>query len=385
MRNIPRIAFAVCSSIALQPASAQWQVVVTDTNVWALEAIGDTLLLGTYDGHLYLSPDLGATWQDRTGNMPNYYIENVGVAAGNKLFCTNGAAVWMSGDWNTWTSVRSIGSNATCMVVSDSVILAGGELNGGLHASFDLGTSWTQVSFGQLNQYSTSVSYRNDTIQWSRFNGAVLLTADNGSTWSDIPALGNDIFTLEAQGDHAGSNTRMHRRVGNGWLSEYLDTQILDIALSGTHVAACGANGFVFLSQDAGANWVSLPVLSSGFQVNKVAITGDYLYAGNSTGLYRLDMDQFLGLEENSTATNPVLIHPNPANDRITITVGNFTEGATVSLFNASGQIARTATKQSATSTFDLDTTGLPSGVYHVVFSGTGVANAHRVVVSDRE
>ncbi|MBC7858071.1 MAG: T9SS type A sorting domain-containing protein, partial [Burkholderiaceae bacterium] len=115
---------------------------------------------------------------------------------------------------------------------------------------------------------------------------------------------------------------------------------------------------------------------------NKVAITGDYLYAGNPTGLYRLQMHQFLGLEE-GTDTNPVLIHPNPASDRITITIGNFTEGATVRLFNASGQLARTAVKQPGTSTFDLDTAGLPSGVYHVVFTGNGVASAHRVMIAD--
>jgi Secretion system C-terminal sorting domain len=381
-----RLALAISSLVVLHRVSAQWQVVVTDTNVWALEAIGDTLLLGTYDGFLYFSPDLGATWQDRTGTMPNNYIENVGVAAGNKLVCTNGSAVWMSSDWNTWMNVRSIGTSATCMVVNDSVILAGGEMTGGLHASFDLGASWSQIGSGQANQYSTSVSYRNDTIQWSRFNGDVLLSPDNGSTWSPIPALGTDIFTLEAQGDHAGSNTNIHRRVGNGWVSEYLDTQILDIALSGMYLAACGAangpNGYVFLSDDAGASWVPVPSPNSAFQMNKVAITGDYLYAGNPTGLYRLQIHQFLGLEE-GTDTNPVLIHPNPASDRITITVGSFTEGATVRLFNASGQLARTAVKQSGTSTFDLDTAGLPSGVYHVVFTGNGVASAHRVMISD--
>lgn len=322
----------------------QWEQVLDDTHVWGLAALGDTVVVGTYDGHLLISPDQGGTWSERTGNMPNGYIENVSVADASELICTNGDGVWISQDWNTWSLSRTLGGSATCLVVSGDVILAGAEIAGGLHASFDHGVQWSMISAGQQNQYTTSVSYANDIIHWSRFNGEVLRTVDHGVSWTNVPELGNSIFSLSDGGAYAGNNTSVLSNNDDTWEEQLVETQVLDIEVSHELVAVCGAGSIdhpaIHVSIDQGANWTGIPAdFAELVQVNKVVYANGYLYAGNTEGLFRLDFRSWVGLKEMGTSSL-VKISPNPTQDRSVVTL---TDGAPtithLSLVDGTGRV----------------------------------------------
>lgn len=368
MERIRTLFFFAGTAAAALSVSGQWEPVLPDTNVWGLTSKGDTLLAGTYDGHLLVSPNLGATWTDRTGNMPHGYIDNIGIATGEKLVCTNGSAIWMSDDWSTWSLSHTMGGSATCMVVSDSTIIAGAEFSGGLSASFDLGETWSLISTGQSNQYSTSVSLSDNTIQWSRFNGPVLRTHDQGANWTPVSELGSSVFALSEAGEFAGNDISIFQHVGGAWVEQMVNVQILDFDRQGDYVVACGAGVDslqILLSTDNGSTWLPVLTFYTEFQINKVELAGDYLYAGNSDGLYRLKIDNWLAVPEEKDAVS-IGLFPNPTDGSLTIPFEHTSGLLSITIMDGLGKVAQVH-GNSMMGPRSIDVGMLPPGHYSAV------------------
>src|SRR5687768_7750976 len=116
-------------------ANAQWErlsdaytteVFVKDTNIF----------IGTNEGDIYLSSDFGESWLSIKNNLPDYFIDNIGISKGNKLVCSCGRFVYTSTNWKDWEQVYAIQNNITSMVIEGDSIFIGAEYYGGVHASF---------------------------------------------------------------------------------------------------------------------------------------------------------------------------------------------------------------------------------------------------------
>lgn len=387
MQNISRLTpcwVPVLLSLCPVLASAQWLEVLPDSNVWGLHSHGDTIIVGTYNGSVLVSPDIGATWSDRTGNLPSGHVKGLGITGDGALVCTTDGSVWISDDWGTWSLLGTGSGSVTEMLVKDSMILVSRELWGGLTASFDRGITWVMISDGQGSQYGTSVAFGGDTITWSRYAVDMLLTLDSGATWT--VAQGPDgVFALSPNGRHAGTVSTIYSRVGAGWSFEEVNTQILDIATESSYVAACGSSGqptdYVFLSQDEGLSW--LYVESTMGHVDRVCISGGFLFAGGD-GLYRLHIPTYLGVAEGAGARG-LELWPNPASGIITVRNPGLDQGEVrLDVRTASGQTVSSSTIASSRSGGQVDVAQLPAGTYSITMSN-GLATATRYfVVSPR-
>jgi hypothetical protein len=361
----------------------QWELVLPDQFVWGFDAKGDTLVVGTYDGQLFFSGDAGTTWSERTGNMPDGMIENIIIEDDERLICSNGNSVWTSTDWNTWTLRRTLTSTITCLVVQGDTVLAGGDLNAGLSASYNGGMSWATISTGQNQQYSTTVAISGDSILWGRFGAEAVVSVNGGFTWTSIAGLGNNIFSFSENGQFAGNDNYIFRRSGSGWSETFVDAQILDLEVDEDRVAACGAcDGeiqYVFLSLDGGISWNAIEAPFAQGQINKVALVDQYLYAG-ANGLHRLDLDVWTGIEQRNI-DREILLAPNPARQQVAVQLGNGRPmSGMIRILDASGRTVL-STKSTNMDRTMLDISALSPGTYQVVVEHTAGASSRPLIV----
>jgi hypothetical protein len=365
------------------PASfGQWQPVITDLSVTAVQAYGDSLFIGTNDGQVRWSTDLGATWTDISGNLPDQYVAAIVRGEDGRLLCTDGDHVHYTDNWGTWLLGHDLGASAHCMVSSDSLIIAGSGSNGGLFASLDNGTTWANIASGVANQYFTSVAYDGTSIYAGRFGAVAIASSDLGGTWTAIDGLsGENIFALHYfNGLFAGGYSSIYSPGDLTWSINSIDHQTLDFATSGSLIAACGTDDAVYLSFDHGITWPGISTNYTDFQINQIAFVDDILFAGNSDGLYKLDIDTWAGVEELS-ASRLITLYPDPATDRVSI---DLPEGAPrpsgLMVTDANGRVVLRAHPDRTGPASTLDVSGLASGSYQVLVQFPN-ATVHRPLV----
>jgi Secretion system C-terminal sorting domain/BNR/Asp-box repeat len=144
---------------------AQWTV---DTNgvgiafqygfplIGALFPVGNDLFLSTYINGVYLSTDMGSSWNTVNNGLPNYFYPNGGFAlSGSSLYvmCAHDTIndsydfYRTTNNGQNWTQVNST-VQVTLFASSDS----------GIYASFDNGSTWTQEDQG-LPAFQGSFNY----------------------------------------------------------------------------------------------------------------------------------------------------------------------------------------------------------------------------------
>lgn len=159
--------------------------------------------------------------------------------------------------------------------------------------------------------------------------------------------------------------------------------QTLDFATSGSRIAACGTDTAVYLSSDHGTSWSRIPANYTNFQINQIAFVGGILFAGNSDGLYKLDIDTWAGIEEPS-AYKLTALYPDPAADQVSIHLTE--QGAKPSsliIMDANGRVVLRERPDQIERTFTLDISGLASGSYQVLIQFPD-AIVHRPLVIAR-
>lgn len=376
LRKLTATVALLCASFV----DAQWQPVDTTASVTALYSTGDTLIWGTPDGTIRWSEDQGQTWEDISGTLPSGWVDNIGQGAGDRLFCTVGSLVYRSDVLGSWAGAASFDDGITCMAIDDSLILVGAGFTGGLQRSVDNGMSWSYAGTPMASSYLTSVATDGNMIWASRFGADAMFSADSGSTWSPIPGLsGINIFCLfHSEGLYAGDEISIHCP-GTPWNTTQVVAQILDMDRSAGYLAACGTFPGVFISTDGCANWQAIEAGHTTFQINAIAFIGSVIYAGNSDGLWKLDLDIWSGIERAQTVER-ALIWPNPAIQDFTFTLSEHPHDAVdVDILDLSGRIVRSRSLASAMRNVSLD--GLSSGRYTVRFrTSTGTASSVLVI-----
>jgi ribonuclease HI len=261
---------------------ASWTAVdngLTDLQIYALAAHGDTIFAGTEDmngvGQIYRSTNNGASWTVVNNGLIDRRIHAL-AARGDTIFAgavdKNGVGqVYRStNNGSSWTEVNSGLPN---MIVFYAFALSGraifaGTLEDGVYRSVNSGVSWTAVNSGLTDHEIVSFAVNNDTIFAGAASG-VYRSTNNGALWTAV----------------------------NNGLTDKLVTAL---AVSGNNIFA-GSKSCVYLSTNNGASWTAvntgLPNADSNavMTITALAVCGGSLYVGvGGNGVWRRPLSEML-------------------------------------------------------------------------------------------
>src|ERR1035437_1985244 len=248
-------------------------------------AVSGNNIFACVDGTVFLSNNIGTIW-----NATNLVNEGVnalaandeklfaGTGGGGVLFSTDNGINWIPGNsglpsppLNVFTLMAS-GKNLFVYIVSNIV----GQPRLGVYRSTDNGSSWVSSNNGlgtaNVNVFATGQNGTGDMDVFAGTSSGVMLSINNGESWSpigleniDITALavisngtdGTNIFAGTSRGMFLSTDTGLHWNPLNSGLA---DTLISALAVStngsaGTNIFAGTTGGNIFISNNNGTNW----------------------------------------------------------------------------------------------------------------------------------
>ncbi|MCF7935548.1 MAG: hypothetical protein K9L28_04335 [Synergistales bacterium] len=232
------------------------------SSIWALESVGDQMVVGTAANGLFLAE------QDGTGWMPLPIFDPViGFAETGEsgvLALTQSGRLFRSPDGESWEDAGQTGIGAPCTALlhlEGDLLLAGGP--GGIYRSTDSGTSWTRVSLpsalGRLHD-NTEKSGAGDVVALAEAGEAVFAI-----TWMQGLFRSND----------AGKSWKQVEGIEGKYFRS--------LATDGSNAAAVATDYGISFSRDGGATWRTMKTPPDGCAV---AFDG----TGSLWGSSRLDL-----------------------------------------------------------------------------------------------
>ncbi|MBK7964539.1 MAG: hypothetical protein IPK10_04050 [Bacteroidetes bacterium] len=155
--------------------------------------------------------------------------------------------------------------------------------NGGLNVSHDGGLSWTTANNG-INQPSIStIAFEGNNLYATAFGGYFYWSTDGGNSWT----LMNSTLPLN----------------GNPFLIELVGNSIF---------VGTGVGGIV-MSNDHGSTWIDVNTGLPGLNIQALASSNQYLFAGTTAGgVWKRPLSQLVRLNEFKEDVN-FEVYPNPA------------------------------------------------------------------------
>lgn len=273
---------------------------LSDPNISAIVVKGDSIMVGTWLGNMFLSTDHGASWIPSGSGLPSLGITSLTVS-GNNIFAGTNAGLFMSSDGSSWSSVvlgaPSPAIRATIAKGNDIFVVSN---TATINYSADQGATW--ISTGTLN-YIKSLAIAGGNLVAGTDIG--LFTSSNlGMTWTQVGsnALTGGVNTLSASGNNvflvAGS-TDVYLFSGNSLTS--LSTGLPPYYRSVPALVPIGSEVFAIVNtadNQSGSIWhrsiLSLPTITAlsnvqGTVGSVVTITGSNFSASRTGNLIQFN------------------------------------------------------------------------------------------------
>jgi photosystem II stability/assembly factor-like uncharacterized protein len=266
--------------------------------VRAIAKIGSNLFAGTEGNGLFRSTDNGMNWKPANGSLKdNTLIRAIETDWNGSIFVETQTSIFRSdNEGKSWKALNfTPPGNLLSMVVSGSNIFTGQQDDAGVYRSTDEGESWSLTSLRGVSVRSFAVIGNEvfaGTHNFSNIGGrGIFLTADNGTTWTEINN-GLDIITTNVR-TFAADNTYLYTGTdigvfysadgGMNWEPTpwYNFTSILTVNSSGIFTATGAA---VYLSTDNGSSWSFVHNLLAS--ITTMTSMGTDLYAGTTSPTY---------------------------------------------------------------------------------------------------
>src|SRR5579883_941322 len=287
-----------------------------------------TIAFGIYNGKvialtsdttgMYISTDDGADWlPDSTGIKKS--IQAIGVRGSYIFVAPYGVGVYRSTDGGvSWASANKGITNPYiyAFACTDSAIFAGagnnGNSGGTIFRSTDSGATWVEVKngLGGGGPSFTEMATKGDTV-FAGSNVALYRTTNNGQSWKILnigaiytavsPVFVHDTTIYVSK----NLNDEVYRSTDNGdsWLE--MGTGLPTATNSnGIYLTAYASNdtvvfsgiygGGVYISVDHGMTWSSANFGLTDLSVYSLIISGNYLIAGTSNGIWRRALSDFI-------------------------------------------------------------------------------------------
>jgi photosystem II stability/assembly factor-like uncharacterized protein len=310
---------------------------------------GMVTMLATSNGNLFavtangvfLSNNNGATWSLQNNGLPSNFAGQSIFADGDTLFSGGYYEVFYSvNNGSTWTA-RNTGFPPNARVQSfaknGNTVFAG--TNGyGLFKTTNNGLSWSLTGIGgqQVPFSEVESVYVFDSKVYASFSGTLYVSSDNGATW-----------TTATNGLNGAYVNYITHRGGTLFVGTYTG---------------------IFHSLDGGSTWVNLnanltnPAISHiGFNASKIFI------CSQNVAIYVRDLQQVLSLETQSS-NKELSIYPNPANEKLTVSLPENSSKTEGILFDNAGKELQRFLLNSGENTLDIK--HLESGIYFLEMNG---------------
>jgi photosystem II stability/assembly factor-like uncharacterized protein len=237
----------------------------TDIDILSVVMLDNTILAGTWNG-FYQSTTNGASWSAITpsGIPTDIAIWSIAKMADMALFAGATGDIFKSSDnGNTWSDVRTgipASVRITSIVESGSAILAGSD-SSGVFMTTNGGGNWSAVNSGLSDLHILQLSI-----------------------------AGAKIFAVTLKGVFVSYNT------GTSWAADGSDLGIVNCMLAFNNQLFAGTDrSGIFVSTDNGATWTQAGSLPVDTRVWSFAANGSSIFAGTSSGVWRMSISSELG------------------------------------------------------------------------------------------
>ena len=350
---------------------------------------GTNLFAGTWGDGVYLSTNYGDNWISYSNGLP-IYIYNFAVNENNLFAATGQYGVFKSTNNGTnWTQVNN---GLTDIQILNLAVkgndLYAGTYDYGIFRSTNNGNTWINC-LNTPRIYDLYVMGSN-IFAGTHYNG-VFRSTDNGSNWVSInnginypvfygfTSIANNLFAGTRNGGIflTTNNGDIWNAVNNGLI--YNGDMKVVSKDSALYAGLSGTSGGMFISTNKGGNWAAM---NQGFNtipgINRLSIINNYIFAGTTSGVWRRDIPESIGIQNISTEVPSVFSlqqnYPNPFNPStkirfaITSNVKGETSNAKLIIFDILGrEVSTLVNVQLKPGTYEVDWDGISfaSGVYY--------------------
>ncbi len=159
----------------------------------SLIKINNKILAGTEGRGIYITTDLGLSWQNITIGPDSLYYTNVKVlfkSYDNILASIYRKGIYSSSYYGTnWVNANNglTDENVTCFAKNDTIIYVGTDNGGGLFYSKDSAKTWNSGShWGLASRFLSSISATDKNLFALTDHYNIYFTSDNGNKWQII-------------------------------------------------------------------------------------------------------------------------------------------------------------------------------------------------------
>lgn len=238
---------------------------------------------------LYKSTDSGINWSPMSTIYTFQDVNNIMINGNNFIAGMNGSGIRFSADGGNewWSSDTSWQSKNTAIVKLNNIYFSSYEFSGYLQRSTnDTGQQWVTPS-GNGIKIGLSNSYQ-DIKSLAVLNDSILIAGtNNSSNYSSY----NGVYFSSDNGDNFTKK-----------INGITNTAINSIETIGNLIFVGTDGGGVFYSSNEGSDWTSINSGLTNLTIKKLYGTGSSLYACTSTGVFKIDVCNYL---QGTSTLNP--------------------------------------------------------------------------------
>ncbi|MDP2303945.1 MAG: T9SS type A sorting domain-containing protein [Ignavibacteria bacterium] len=269
---------------------------ITPTNSGKLCALDSVLFAGTFWYGMFISTDLGESWDSYNFNYPSGQLTYDLLTKDNTIYAglTSGihANKYPQLDWEVMNS-NILGANIGVLITKEDLIIAGG-MDGKIFISSDKGVAWNAREITGSFLSVGCMAFKGDSL-FASVGSKLFVSTDFGLTWNQLNYFTSSITSIAIrEGDVFIGTSGMNGiwkstdggynwfQINEGLSSIYINA----LASDELNIYAGTVNG-LFISSDNGNSWIEANInLTPSKSVQTIKIIGNYIYVGAIYGIY---------------------------------------------------------------------------------------------------
>lgn len=322
--------------------------------------------------------DGGETW-DTLPSFPTLWRNGMWFTDNQTGFVTADSNIYKTTDGGmSWTNIFTASDWLSEIYFYDRnngyVI---GEWFGSLYKTEDGGATWN-FEFQELFNARSIQFISRDTGFISLYN-TILKTTDGGSNWIEIEvdnsAVLNGMHFINGQlGYLCADNYYTHRPNvyktidgGQNWMQQVINDSYdtpLSIYFIDQERGFLGCSGNFYQTNNGGESWVNIEYMEGYFNSMCFSDQNTGFVTGMSGAIWKTDNAGAVSVTSIEKPASVFILHPNPANESITIESKNPYDQVILNIYNANGVNVHTGIYER--NPVKIHTSDLPGGVYFI-------------------